>query len=68
MALEITADTAVRQIIKTYPACAEVFMKYGMGNCDHGHGPEGPEKPIWYFCKNHGVELEQLIKELKEKI
>ena len=64
--MEINPNTTVREIIKTHPQCREVFEKYGMGNCNSGHGPEGPDKPIQYFSERHGVALEQLIVELNQ--
>ncbi len=59
----ITSETIIRTLLIDHPECREVFNKYGMGACS-SHGPEGPEKPVWFFAQNHGVDLDTLIQEL----
>ncbi len=63
----VTADTIIRSLLAQHPQCREIFNHYGMAGCEN-HGPEGPEKPVWFFAQNHGVPLDQLINELNSKI
>ena len=67
MELPITQDTIIRTLIAQYPQTRKVFEKYGMAACQN-HGPEGPEKPIWFFAERHGVPLPQLLSELSASI
>lgn len=60
--ITITPEMTVREINAKYPACREVFNKHGMGGCG---GQYGPPEPIDFFANAHGVDMDELIADLK---
>jgi uncharacterized protein involved in response to NO len=60
--ITITPEMTVREINAKYPACREVFNKHGMGGCG---GQYGPPEPIDFFAKAHGVDMNELVADLR---
>lgn len=61
--VKITPDMTVKDINIKYPACQEVFKKYGIGGCG---GEYGPPEPVDFFARAHNVNLDDLIRDLEE--
>src|SRR3989338_4997472 len=61
--VKITADMTVKEINIKYPACQEVFKKYGIGGCG---GQYGPPEPVDFFARAHNVNLDELVNALNE--
>src|SRR3972149_4035738 len=53
----------VKALNMKYPACQDVFGKYGMGGCG---GQYGPPEPLEFFATAHNVDLAALIRDLEE--
>ncbi len=61
--IKITPDMTVKDINIKYPACQEVFKKFGIGGCG---GQYGPPEPVDFFASAHNVNLDVLIHDLEE--
>ncbi|MCK5553966.1 MAG: hypothetical protein KAJ09_12525, partial [Deltaproteobacteria bacterium] len=65
MAEKIHRNMTVKEVLETYPATAAIFHKYHLlivgKSC-------GPNEPLGFFTKAHGVEYEGFVKELEEAI
>lgn len=63
MAEKIHRNMTVKEVLETYPATAPIFHKYHLlivgKSC-------GPNEPLGFFTKAHGVEYEGFVKELEE--
>lgn len=60
---KVTQDMTVREVNLRYPACREVFDKYGLGGCG---GTYGPPEPIDFFARAHNAPLEDMLRDLNE--
>jgi hypothetical protein len=58
----ITAGTNLRTILAEYPSAVEVLARHGLMGCG---GREGPDEPLAWFARVHGVALEPLLSELE---
>lgn len=61
----ITKDTSIFEVIQTHPEVREVFKKFGMG-CLGCMGAEA--ETIEAGAHMHGIDLDQLLKELNNVI
>lgn len=65
MAEKVHRNMTVKEVLDTYPATAAIFHKYHLlivgKSC-------GPNEPLGFFTKAHGVEYEEFVKELEEAI
>ena len=59
----IDAKMTVQQVMMAYPACRAVFERHGLAGCG---GPYGPPEPLDFFASAHHVDLEALLRELRE--
>ena len=59
----ITAEMFLPEIVGRYPATRVVFDRYGLKGCG---GPQGPSETVSWFARLHGVELDQLLRELND--
>lgn len=59
----ITRETELPDILARYPACREIFDRYGLTGCG---GPLGPREPVSFFARAHRVDEERLLAELNE--
>lgn len=59
----ITAEMFLPDIVTKYPATRSVLDRYGLKGCG---GPRGPQEQLSWFAKLHGVELDQLLRELND--
>ncbi len=58
----ILPTMTVKEINLKYPACRDVFNRYGMGGCG---GAFGPPEPIFFFAAAHHVPLQEMMQELE---
>jgi uncharacterized protein involved in response to NO len=61
-AIVIDPRTSVRDILAAQPGAAEVLARHGLMGCG---GREGPDEPLAWFARVHGVPVTQLIEELQ---
>lgn len=63
--VEIKKDKNIQEIVKEHPETFEVFQKHGLSciGC-----PFAGVETLEQGAKSHGIEVEELIKELKEAI
>lgn len=63
MALELTAETTVRDLLTTHPAAAGVLLRHGMcADCQQSP----PPVPLGHFAFKHcGGDLDGLIREIQ---
>jgi len=65
MAKRIHRNMTVKEVLETYPATAAIFHKYHLlivgKSC-------GPNEPLGFFTKAHGVEYESFMQGLEEVI
>jgi hybrid cluster-associated redox disulfide protein len=62
---EITPDTKVRELLKTYPEAAKILYEMGF-ECLTCKGAD--EEPLRLAAQMHGFSPEDLIKIIKEKL
>ena len=58
----IDPRSSVRDLLATHPAAADVLARHGLMGCG---GREGPDEPLSWFARVHGVPVTQLIEELE---
>ncbi|HEV8200706.1 MAG TPA: DUF542 domain-containing protein [Candidatus Polarisedimenticolia bacterium] len=58
----IDPQSSVRDILAAHPAAAAVLARHGLMGCG---GREGPDEPLAWFARVHGVPVTQLIEELE---
>ena len=63
--LEINKDSIISDLIKISPKVMEVFFKYGMYCVDC---PIATGETIEQAASTHGLEAEELLKEIREKL
>jgi len=59
----ITREMELPDILERYPACREIFDRYGLTGCG---GPLGPREPVSFFARAHRVNEARLLAELNE--
>lgn len=59
----ITSDSYIPDIVQRYPATRTVLDVYGLHGCG---GAQGPREQLGWFARLHGIEIEQLLGELKQ--
>lgn len=59
----ISGEMLLPEIVERYPATRAVFDRYGLKGCG---GPRGPNEPVSWFARLHGVALDQLLHELND--
>ncbi len=59
----IHPDMTVREVIEAYPATIAVFDRFGLMGCG---GAQGPIEPLGWFAHVHHVDLEDLLRGLRE--
>lgn len=64
MAEKITKDSKLNEVIEKYPAAREVFIKHGMPK----YMGRLPSEKIEFFCRMHGVDINQLLDELNSAV
>jgi hypothetical protein len=57
----ITKETLIPDVLAEFPACRAVFDRCGLHGCG---GPLGPRETVGYFARVHGVDSDELLKEL----
>jgi len=57
----ITRDAFLPDVIAQYPATRSVFDRYGLHGCG---GELGPREQIGWFARLHGVQIDNLLREL----
>jgi hypothetical protein len=60
---KVTAEMFLPDVVHRFPATRVVFDRYGLKGCG---GPNGPAEPVSWFARLHGVDLDQLLRELNE--
>ena len=55
-------QSSVRDILAASPAAADVLSRHGLTGCG---GREGPDEPLSWFARVHGVPAGQLVEELE---
>jgi len=58
----IDPQSSVRDILAAHPSAADVLSRHGLMGCG---GREGPDEPLAWFARVHGVPMTQLIEELE---
>ena len=58
----IDPKTSVRDLLAAQPGAAAVLARHGLMGCG---GREGPDEPLAWFARVHGVPVTQLIEELQ---
>ncbi|HEY7388783.1 MAG TPA: DUF1858 domain-containing protein [Bryobacteraceae bacterium] len=61
--ISITREMALPEIVSRYPACRQVFDRYGLVGCG---GPLGPQESLAFFARAHRVDEMRLLQELEE--
>ncbi|MCF6228498.1 MAG: DUF542 domain-containing protein [Planctomycetes bacterium] len=61
MDIQFKPEQMLPDLLREHPQLRPVFDKYGLKGCG---GIEGPSESLEFFAKTHGVEPEQLYKEL----
>lgn len=62
---DVTAETMLPDLFARHPQSRAVFDRYGLHGCG---GRGGPVESIGFFCRSHGVPLEQLLREVQQAI
>jgi uncharacterized protein involved in response to NO len=60
---QITGETLIPELIERFPSTRAVLDRYGLKGCG---GPQGPSEPIGWFARLHGVDLDELLRELNQ--
>ncbi len=60
---QISREMALPEILAQYPACRQVFDRYGLVGCG---GPLGPQESLAFFARAHRVDETRLLRELEE--
>jgi hypothetical protein len=60
--INITEDMYVPEVLAAYPSTRRVFDRYGLKGFD---GPTGPQEPISWFARLHGVPVNEVLLELR---
>ncbi|MFN8008397.1 MAG: NnrS family protein [Terriglobia bacterium] len=63
--MSLQANHSLREVLASHPQTRPVFDRYGLKGCG---GKEGPAESLGFFARAHGVELENLIRELDQAI
>jgi uncharacterized protein involved in response to NO len=58
----ISPGTNLKAILAEYPSAGEVLARHGLMGCG---GREGPDEPLSWFARVHGVTIEPLLAELE---
>ncbi|HET8945700.1 MAG TPA: DUF542 domain-containing protein [Candidatus Polarisedimenticolia bacterium] len=58
----IDPQSSVRDVLAAHPGAAAVLARHGLMGCG---GREGPDEPLAWFARVHGVPVTQLIEELE---
>ena len=61
----LTGIELIPDVVRAWPATRRVFDRYGLHGCG---GPYGPVETIRYFSRAHAVDLEKLLREIRETI
>lgn len=61
--MSITAETLLPDLLREAPACRPVLDRYGLAGCG---GRYGPHETLGFFARAHQVDLETLLRELRE--
>jgi hypothetical protein len=64
-AIEINERTELPRLFRTWPETRAVFNRYGLRGCG---GEQGPAETVGFFAGTHGVELGQLIDQVRQVI
>ncbi len=59
----ITAETLLPDLLREAPPCRPVLDRYGLAGCG---GRYGPHETLGFFARAHQVDLETLLRELRE--
>lgn len=59
----LSADMLVCDLFASLPAARDVFARHGYRGCG---GLAGPRKGLAEFSRNHGVPLDQLLREVRD--
>lgn len=62
MKVAIDGNTMIPDVLRSLPHLREVLDGYGLSGCG---GPLGPPETLEFFARAHGVDLEQLLSELR---
>ncbi len=60
-----TAETMIPDLLKKRPEARAVLDRYGLRGCG---GPDGPYETLGYYARAHGVDWDQLSRELAEAL
>ncbi|MDO8136332.1 MAG: DUF1858 domain-containing protein [Candidatus Brocadiales bacterium] len=63
--MKIDRSTIIKDIIGKHPETFAVFKKHRLVLAG---GVRGPNEPLAFFCKAHGVDFDAIVKELEEVI
>lgn len=63
--MHIHENTTLADLIRAHPSTREVFDRYRLHRCG---GPNGLAEPLHRFAGAHGIELSQLIEELRAAV
>jgi len=57
----VSSDTLIPDLLRAFPQARAVFDRYGLRGCG---GQFGPVETIAFFARTHGVDEQQLLREL----
>ena len=58
---EVTRQTTIREVLKSHPGAARIFMEFGM----HCLGcPSASAESLEAACATHGVDADELVDQL----
>jgi len=63
--MRITHETMLPDLFERLPEARAVFNRYGLRGCG---GDAGPAESIGFFARTHGVDLDQLIGEVRDVV
>jgi len=65
--MKIIKDMTIGEVVRNYPESIEVLCSFGMG-CGCVGCPSAQAETIEEACKVHNMDVEKLIKALKEAV